>query len=90
MHNPLGTCCVDVTGHDDVIKMEKISALLALCEENPPITGSFPLQRPGALIFPFIWAWIKNWANNRGAGDLRRHRTYYDVTVMVILHQNQM
>ena len=25
--------------------MEKLSALLALCEENPPVTGGFPSQR---------------------------------------------
>ena len=30
----------------------------------------------------FICAWIKGWVNNREAGDLRRHRTQYDVTVM--------
>ena len=26
--------------------------------------------------------WTKGWANNRDAGDLRRHRAHYDVTVM--------
>ena len=27
-------------------------------------------------------AWIHAWVNNREAGDLRRYRTHYDVTVM--------
>ena len=30
----------------------------------------------------FICAWIIDWVNNREAGDLRRHRTHYGVTVM--------
>ena len=32
--------------HDDVIKWKKKSALLALFDENPPVTGGFPSQRP--------------------------------------------
>ena len=35
-----------------------------------------------ALKFSLIYAWMKGWINNRGAGDLRRHRAHYDVTVM--------
>ena len=31
----------------------------------------------------FICVWINNWVNNREAGDLRRYRAYYDVTVML-------
>ena len=33
-------------------------------------------------IFSLSWAWINGWVSNREAGDLRRHRTHYDVTVM--------
>ena len=33
-------------------------------------------------MFFFICAWINGWENNRKAGDLRRHRAHYDVTVM--------
>ena len=36
----------------------------------------------GALIFSLICARINGWVNNREAGDLRRHHTHYDVTVM--------
>ena len=30
-----------------------------------------------------MWAWTNVWANNRDAGDLRRHLAHYDVTAMV-------
>ena len=30
-----------------------------------------------------LCAWTKGWANNGYAGDLRRHRAHYDVTVMI-------
>ena len=35
-----------------------------------------------ALMFSLICVWTSGWANNREAGDLRRYRTHYDVTVM--------
>ena len=61
-----------------------ISALLALCAVNSPVTGEFPYkgQWRGALIFSLICAWTNDWANNRNGGDLRRYRARYDVTVM--------
>ena len=37
-----------------------------------------------------IWyslIWTNGWANNRDAGDLRRHSAYYDVTVMFYFEQ---
>ena len=36
----------------------------------------------GALMFSLICAWINGWVNSGKAGDLRRHRAHYDVTVM--------
>ena len=33
-------------------------------------------------MFSFICSRINDWVNNREAGDLRRHRAHYDVTVM--------
>ena len=35
-----------------------------------------------ALMFPLICVWINGWANNCEAGDLRRHRAHYHVTVI--------
>ena len=49
---------------------------------EPPVTGSpHEGQWRGALMFNLICAWTHNWANHRYAGDLRRHRTHYDVTL---------
>ena len=41
-------------------------------------------QRPVARSFNFslICAWRNDWINNQDAGDLRRHRAHYNVTVM--------
>ena len=33
-------------------------------------------------MFPLICVWINGWVNNREAGDLRRCRAHYDVTIM--------
>ena len=64
--------------------MQKFSALLALCAGNSPVTGEFPVQSQWALMFSLICAWTNGWVNNREVGDMRRHRTHYDVTVMII------
>ena len=63
---------------------QPFSALLALCAGNSPVSGEFPSQRPVTRSFDgfFICAWINGWVKNREAGDLRRHRPHYDVTVM--------
>ena len=65
-------------------QMETFSALLAICAGNSPVAGEFPYkgQWRGALMFSLICARINGWANTREAGDLRRHRAHYDVTVM--------
>ena len=48
-----------------------------------PMNSPHKGQWHGALVFSWICAWIICWVNNGDAGDLRRHRTHYDVTVMV-------
>ena len=64
--------------------MEKNSALLAICAGNSPVTGEFPAQRPVTRSFDILFDLrrINGWVNNRGAGDMRRHRAHYDVTAM--------
>ena len=63
--------------------METISALLALCAGNSPVTGEFPSQRPVTRSYDvFNLRPNKRLRNNRETGDLRRHRAPYDVTVM--------
>ena len=63
--------------------METFSALLALCAGNSPMTGEFPSQRPVTRILDvfFDLRLNKRRLNNRDAGDFRRRRTHYDVTV---------
>ena len=60
-------------------QMETFSALLALCAGISPVHKG---QWRGALMFSLICAWINGSVNNREAGDLRRYRAHYDVTVM--------
>ena len=47
-----------------------------------PVNSRHKGQWRGALMFSLICAWINGWVNNREAGDLRRHRSHYDVSVM--------
>ena len=65
--------------------METFSASLAIGAGISPVPGEFPAQRPSMQSFhvSLICAWINGWVNNDEAGDLRRHRAYYDVIVMV-------
>ena len=67
--------------------METFSALLALFEGNPLVTGRFPHKASNAkaLMFTLICAWTKSWANNWDAGDMKRHGAHYDVIVMISL-----
>ena len=60
--------------------MEALSALLAMCAGNSPVTGEYPQkgQRRGALLFSLICDWINAFVNTREAGDLRRHPAHYE------------
>ena len=64
--------------------METFSALLALCAGiyRSPVNSPYKGQWHWALMFSLICVWINDWVNNREAGDLRRHRAHYDVTIM--------
>ena len=66
--------------------METFFALLAICAGNSPVTGEFPSRRPVTRSFDVFFDLSLNngWANNREAGDLRRHRTHYYVAVTII------
>ena len=49
---------------------------------RPPVNSPHKGQWRGSLVFSLICDWINSSVNNREAGDLRRHRDHYDVTVM--------
>ena len=59
-------------------QMETFSTLLANCVGNSPVTSEFAVQRPVRQSFE-----VNGWINNRKAGDLRRYRAHYDITVML-------
>ena len=65
-------------------EIETFSALLVLCEGNPPATGEFPSQRTltQSLDDFFDLRLNKHLVINPDAGDLRLHCAHYDVTVM--------
>ena len=60
--------------HDDVIKWKHFP--------RSPVNSPHKGQWRGALVFSLICTRINGWVNNVEAGDLRRHRAHYDVTVM--------
>ena len=70
--------------HDDVIKWKHFPRNWPFVQGihrsrvNSPHKG----QWRGALMFSLIGVWINACVNNREAGDLRRYRAHYDVTVM--------
>ena len=72
------------SGHDDVIKWKHFPRYWPFVRgiHQWPVSSPHKRQWRGALVFSLICAWINGWVNNREAGDLRRHRTHYDVTVM--------
>ena len=67
-------------------QMETFTALLAIFAGNSPVTGEFPTQRPVTRSFDvfFDLRLNKQLSKNREAGDLRRHRAHYGVTVMML------
>ena len=71
--------------HDDVIKWKHFPRYWPFVRgiHRSPVNSPHKGQWRGALMFSVICTWINGWANNREAGDLRRHRVHFDVTLMV-------
>ena len=66
-------------------EMETFSALLAILRgiHRSPVNSPHKGQGREALMFFFIYGGINGWVNNAEVCDWRRHRGYYDATVMV-------
>ena len=62
-------------------QMETFSSLVAICAGNSPVTGEFPAQRPVTRSFDVFFGLHLNKRSSE-AGDLRRFRAHYDVTVL--------
>ena len=78
--------------HDDVIKWKSSPRYLPFVWgiQWSPVNSPHKDQWRGALMFYLICAWTNNWVNNRDAGDLRRHSTHYDVTLMLTITTTQI
>ena len=70
--------------HDDVIKWKYFPRYRPFVRRiHRSLVNSLHKGKwRGALTFLWICAWTNSWANNGDAGDLKRHRAYYDVIVM--------
>ena len=68
--------------HDDVIKWKHFPRHWPFVRS--PVNSPHKGQWRRALMFSLTCVWINGWVNNGEAGDLRRYRAYYDVTVMRI------
>ena len=64
--------------------METFPALLDICVGNSSVPGEFPTRRPVTRSFDIFFDLGPNngWVNNGEAGNLRRHRSHYNVIVM--------
>ena len=62
-------------------QMETFFSLVAICAGNSPVTGEFPAQRPVTRSFDVFFGLHLNKRSSE-AGDLRRFRAHYDVTVL--------
>ena len=67
--------------NDDVIKWKHFPRCWPFVRGiyRSPANSPHKGQWRRALMSTLICAWINAWVNNRGAGDLRRHRAHYDV-----------
>ena len=54
------------------------------CAGNSPMIFPHKGQWRRSLIFSLNCAWINGWVNNGEAGDLKCHRAYYDVILIVV------
>ena len=82
--NSSNTISYNVLYHNDVIKWKYFSRYWSFVRgiHRSPVNSPHKGQWRGAFMFSLICVWINAWVNNREAGDLRRHRAHYDVTVM--------
>ena len=73
------------TNHDDVIKWKRFPLYWPFVRgiHRSSVISPHKGQWRWALMFSLICSWINGWVNNREAGDLRRHRAHYYVSVMI-------
>ena len=88
-HGPLSEGIIRLD--DDVIKWKHFPRYWPFVRgiHRSPVNSPHKGQWRGALMVPLICTWTNAWTNNRDAGDLRRNRAHYDVTVKgtKVIHQ---
>ena len=72
------------SSHDDVIKWKHFPRNWPFVRwiHRSPVNSPHKGQWCVALMFSLICVWMNGGVNNREAGDLRRYRAHYDVTVV--------
>ena len=70
--------------HDDVIKWKHFPRYWPFVRgiHRSPVNSPHKKASDAEPFWFFICAWINGWVNDGDAGDVRRHRAHYDVTVM--------
>ena len=88
MYFVLRVCAYVRKGHDDVIKWRHFPPYWPFVQGiyRLPVYVPHKGQCRGALMFSLTCAWINGWANNREAGDLRRHRAHCVVTIKAVFN----
>ena len=78
------------TYHDDVIKWKHFPRYRPFVRGiyRSPVNSPHKGQWRGASFLSLMCAWINVWVKHRETGDLRRHRAYYNVTVMIAHFHN--
>ena len=77
--------CDFIHTHDDVIKWKHFPGYWTFVRgiHRSAVNSHHKGRWCGALMLSLICTRINGWVNHREAGDLRRHRAHYDVTVIV-------
>ena len=69
--------------------MEMLSALLAVCEGDPPVSSGFPSQKVSNRCYDVTFdVGMNTLLNKKYSCDLRHHDAH-DITVMFINHKHE-
>ena len=81
----ISSLCWKVTLHDDAIKWKHFLYHWPFVREihRSPVNSPHKGQWRGAFMFSLTCAWTNGWVNNRNTRDLRRHRSHYDVSIII-------
>ena len=75
--------------HDDVIKWKHFPRYWPFVRGIHRSLVNSPHKGQWRRVLMFYLIWTNDWVNNRDAGDLRRHCTHYNVTVMIKCHSRE-